>query len=61
MSRTLFVYWQQLTHRREDDSERRDAPVLDLAGCFGNPAIAARHAASLMRRAEPVARLPEPR
>lgn len=61
MTQTLYVYWQQLTHRREDESERRDAPVLDLAGCFGNPAIAAGHAASLMRLAEPVAGRPGPR
>lgn len=59
MSRTLFVYWQQLTHRREDESDRRDAPVLDLdvcfgAACFGNPVIAA-------RLAEPAAGRPGPR
>lgn len=52
MTRTLFVYWRQLTQRTEDEAEHAEAPVLDLAGCFGTPVIAARHAATATRFAE---------
>jgi len=40
MTRSLFLYWQRLTQRPADDADRSDAPVLDLAGCFGTPVVA---------------------
>jgi hypothetical protein len=40
MTQSLSAYWQRLTHRISDDAERPEAPVLDLAGCFGTPAMA---------------------
>lgn len=44
MTQSLFLYWQRLTQRagdlRSDDgADRAEAPVLDLAGCFGSPVI----------------------
>ena len=57
MAQTLLVYWQHLTRRFEAaadaegiDAGRTDAPVLDLAACFANPVIAARHAADVVTR-----------
>ncbi|HTY69009.1 MAG TPA: hypothetical protein VMH36_20315 [Alphaproteobacteria bacterium] len=41
MTQNLSLYWHRLTHRMSDEDERAEAPVLDLAGCFGTPAIAA--------------------
>ena len=38
MTQSLSVYWQRLTQRPSDD-ERTEAPVLDLAGCFGTPVM----------------------
>jgi len=40
MTQSLSAYWQRLTHRISDDVGRPEAPVLDLAGCFGTPAMA---------------------
>lgn len=54
MTQTLFVYWQQLTQRREDDAERAEAPVLDLDSCFRAASLgdAGRHAPRVTRLAE---------
>ena len=41
MTQNLFLYWQRLTHRAGDEADRAEAPVLDLAGCFGSPVIRA--------------------
>jgi hypothetical protein len=41
MTQSLSLYWHRLTHRMSDEGERAEAPVLDLAGCFGTPAITA--------------------
>ena len=62
MSQSLSVYWQRLTHRTNDDSKRPDAPVLDLAGCFGTPAMAAlRSDPFVARLADAGPARPEPR
>lgn len=45
MTQNLIVYWQRLRQRSTDDREHLDAPVLELAACFGNPLIAAHEAA----------------
>lgn len=52
MTRTLFVYWQHLIQPREDEEGRAEAPVLDLAGCFGSPVISVRHVARVARLAD---------
>jgi hypothetical protein len=50
MTQSLSLYWQRLTHRMSDEGERAEAPVLDLAGCFGTPAIAALRPAGIVAR-----------
>ena len=61
MTRILLVYWQQLTQRLDADTARSDAPVLELAACFGNPVIAARRARAAVHLADTGAAWPEPR
>jgi len=62
MTRSLSVYWHRLTHRIGDDVECIEAPVLDLAGCFGTPAVAAvRPGAIVARLADAGPARPEPR
>ncbi len=44
MTQNLLLYWHRLTHVRLTHlraHEPGEAPVLELAACFGNPVIAA--------------------
>jgi len=49
-TQSLAAYWQRLTHRISDEADGTEAPVLDLAGCFGTPAMRALPAASVVAR-----------
>ncbi len=61
MTQSLSVYWHRLTHRPRDDAERSEAPVLDLAGCFGTPVTVLRPEAIVARLADADTAGPEPR
>lgn len=54
MTQSLYLYWRRLTQRTGDQRigaiERLEAPVLDLAGCFGSPAIRAPRPEAIVAR-----------
>jgi hypothetical protein len=61
MTQSLSLYWHRLTHKTSDD-ERAEAPVLDLAGCFGTPVTASVRPEALgFRPADAVPARPAPR
>ncbi len=61
MSQSLSVYWYRLTHRINDEADRSEAPILDLAGCFGTPVTTLRPEAIVARLADAGTARPEPR
>lgn len=61
MTQSLSVYWHRLTHRIGDGGESTEAPVLDLAGCFGTPVTVLRSEALMALVRDAGAARPEPR
>ncbi|MBV8536547.1 MAG: hypothetical protein JO128_13200 [Alphaproteobacteria bacterium] len=61
MAQSLSVYWHRLTHLTGDPAERLEAPLLDLAGCFGTSVTALRPVAMVARLGDAGPARPEQR